>query len=207
MHRLFSNPSAAKRLLTAATSHYQSEVTGNMSLSWVSAFKRALVYFLWLIVWGIIGILMTAIGVYVATTPFINLLTAMMNRQPTVVEPELITGTVVAFVGTLIVMLGSTATFIRLVYQLSYEATQEAHTKGKAPTTPPASAATTAEPKTTSSAVQPTPAPSPVQPAQPTVPSQPAPTPLPAHQKYCAFCGKAIALSARFCPFCQRAQP
>jgi hypothetical protein len=197
----------AKRLLTAATSHYQFEVIGNMPLSWVSAFKRALVYFLWLIVWGIIGILMTAIGVYVATNPFINLLTAMMNRQPTVVEPELITGTVVALVGTIIIMLGSTATLIRLVYQLSYEATQEVFTKGKEPATPPTSAKTAAEPKPTPPAAQPTPTPVPVQPTQPTVPSQPAPTPLPAHQKYCAFCGKAIAISARFCPFCQRAQP
>ena len=180
-----------------------------MPLNWVNAFKRALIYFLWLIVWGIIGILMIAIGYAVAMTPLINLITDIMNGKTATFTPELITGIVLAIVGYLIVMLGSIATLIRLVYQLSYEATQEVLTKGKAPATPAVSAAPTAEAKTTPSpAFQPTPAPATVQPPQPTIPWQPtSPTPPPANQKYCAFCGKAIAISARFCPFCQRAQP
>lgn len=190
-----------KRLLTAATPHYLSEVVRNMPLNWVNAFKRALIYFLWLVVWGIIGILLIAIGYAVAMNPLIKLITDMMNNKPATFAPELITGIVLATVGYLIVMLGSTATLIRLVYQLSYEATQEVLTKGKAPTTPAVSAAPTAEAKTT-------PPPATVQPPQPTIPWQPtAPTAPPANQKYCAFCGKAIAISARFCPFCQRAQP
>jgi len=172
-----------------------------MPLNWVNAFKRALIYFLWLIVWGIIGILMIAIGYAVAMTPLINLITDMMNGKTATFAPELITGIVLVTVGYLIVMLGSTATLIRLVYQLSYEATQEVLTKGKTPATPAVSTAPTAEAKTT-------PPPATVQPPQPTIPWQPtAPTPPPANQKYCAFCGKAIAISARFCPFCQRAQP
>jgi len=168
-----------------------------MPLNWVGAFKRALVYFLWLIIWGIVGVLMIAIGIYVAMVPLTNLFT---GKTPAV-GTELITGIVLVILGYIITTLGSVATLIRLVYQLSFEATQEALTKGRPSGTP--SVAPMAEIRLTPTTVQPV-----VQQPSPETPRQPmAPPPLSAQQKYCAFCGKAIAVSARFCPFCQRAQP
>lgn len=170
-----------------------------MPLNWIGAFKRALVYFLWLIVWGIIGILMMVIGAYVATVPLTNL---FAGKTPAV-GTELITGIVLLILGYIITMLGAVATLIRLVYQLSFEATQEAMTKGKPTGTAPSLAMPMAEIKLTPTAVQPV-----VQQPSPETLRQPmASTVPPAQQKYCAFCGRAVAISARFCPFCQRAQP
>jgi len=170
-----------------------------MPLNWIGAFKRALVYFLWLIVWGIVGVLMMVIGAYVAAVPLTNL---FAGKTPAV-GTELITGIVLVILGYIITMLGAVATLIRLVYQLSFEATQEALTKGKQTGAPPSVAMPMAEIKLTPTAVQPV-----VQQPSPQTPRQPmAPAPLSAQQKYCAFCGRAVAISARFCPFCQRAQP
>lgn len=123
--RHLSNSFTAKRLLTAQMRPSVAEVGRNMPLNWIGAFKRALVYFLWLIVWGIIGILMMAIGAYVATVPLTNL---FAGKTPAV-GTELITGIVLLILGYIITMLGAVATLIRLVYQLSFEATQEAMTK------------------------------------------------------------------------------
>ena len=173
-----------------------------MPLSWVSAFKRSLVYFLWLIVWGIIGILMMAIGAYVGMVPLTNLLT---GKTPTV-GTELITGIVLVVLGYLITMLGAMATFIRLIYQLSSEAIHEAVTKGRPAAAMPSAAMPAAEIK------QPIPYPPGVPATQPAaqpsaIPPQPAIQAPQAQVKYCAFCGRSIAINARFCPFCQRAQP
>jgi hypothetical protein len=166
-----------------------------MPLSWVSAFRRSLVYFLWLIVWSIIGILMMAIGIYVAAVPLTNLYT---GKTPTI-GTELITGVALLILGYLITMLGAMATFIRLIYQTSFEAIQETMTKGKPAGTAPSVAMPMAETKLTPTAVPPA--------AQPAVQQPTAPVPPPPQQKYCAFCGRPIAVSSRFCPFCQRAQP
>ena len=189
-----SNPFMTERLLTDTSRHFLNEVVQSMPLSWVSAFRRSLVYFLWLVVWSIIGILMMAIGIYVAAVPLSNLYT---GKTPTI-GTELITGVVLLVLGYLITMLGAIATFIRLIYQLSFEAAQEV-LRGKPTAAAPGVAIPTAETKLTPTAVPPV--------AQPVVQQPTAPAPLPAQQKYCAFCGRPIAVSSRFCPFCQRAQP
>jgi hypothetical protein len=173
-----------------------------MPLSWISAFKRSMVYFLWLIVWSIVGILMMVIGLYVAAVPLAGLFS--VPAKPLTPGTELITGLALFILGYLITMLGTIATFIRLLYQLSFEATQEAITKGK-----PAATSSIAMPMTEIK-LTPTAMPSAAQPApqQLEAPRQPmSPVSPPPQQKYCAFCGRPIAVSSKFCPFCQRAQP
>jgi hypothetical protein len=180
-----------------------------MPLSWLSAFKRALIYFLWLIVWGIVGILMMAIGYVIAMVPLVKFISDITNGRPPTFGTDLLTGLVLAILGYLITILGATATFIRMVYQLSYEATQEV-LKGKPPgagPTTPAAPVPEAKPAAAPAGQQVQPAaqqPSPGKPQQPMAPTTPSPT---SAQKYCAFCGRSIAINARFCPFCQRAQP
>lgn len=124
--------------------------------------------------------------------------------KPLTPGTELITGLALFILGYLITMLGTIATFIRLLYQLSFEATQEAITKGK-PAATSSIAMPMAEIKLTPTAM-----PSAAQPApqQLEAPRQPmSPVSPPPQQKYCAFCGRPIAVSSKFCPFCQRAQP
>lgn len=180
-----------------------------MPLSWLSAFKRALIYFLWLIVWGIVGILMMAIGYVMAMIPLVKFISDITNGRTPTFGTDLLTGLVLAILGYLITILGATATFIRMAYQLSYEATQEV-LRGKPAGTgpaPPAAPAPEAKPAVAPVSQQVQPAlqqPSPGKPQQPVAPTAPGPT---SAQKYCAFCGRSIAISARFCPFCQRAQP
>ena len=168
-----------------------------------------MIYFLWLIVWGIVGILMMAIGYVMAMVPLVKFVSDIMNGRPPTFGTDLLTGTVLAVLGYLITILGATATFIRMVYQLSYEATQEVlrgKPTGAAPVAPTV-AVPEAKPAGLPAGQQAQPAvqqPSLGKPQQPVAP----PTPGPASaQKYCAFCGRSIAISARFCPFCQRAQP
>ncbi len=148
-------------------------------------------------------------GGYIGYTSMINLISAVLSGIPAVYDSSLLTGFTVALLGYIIIILGAIATIIRLIYDITRQASLEA-LKGPQQTTPelkapketPAQPQKSAEPKTD--------IPKLIQPPQQTVvppPIPPMPPQAPPQVKYCAFCGKPIAVNARFCQYCQRAQP
>lgn len=93
-----------------------------MPLSWPGAFKKALVYVVWLIVWGLIGSVLIGAGAYLASTSLTNLISALMSGMPPVFDTSLLTGLALAVIGYILFVLGSIASFIRLVYDLTHQA-------------------------------------------------------------------------------------
>jgi hypothetical protein len=105
--------------------------------------------------------------------------------------------------------LGSIASFIRLVYDLTHQASLDilGGQPRSVPVRPPPQSAIIPPARPVEPKIE---AAQPVQPPPPVAPPPPPPTmqqPTVVQAKYCAFCGRAIPINARFCPFCQRAQP
>ena len=179
-----------------------------MSLSWSGAFRKAFMYVVWLIIWGVAGAALIAAGGYVGYVSLINVTSALMSGVPPVFDSALLTGLGLALLGYVVVILGSIATVIRLIYDLSRQASLEAMGTQQVPFTQRAQPQVVAAPQPRPIETR-TEVPPPVQqPIQPVVAPPPIPPQMPPPQvKYCAFCGKPIATTARFCPYCQRAQP
>jgi hypothetical protein len=105
-----------------------------MSMPWGTAFKRAFIYVLWLIVWGIIGGIFIGVGVFSMAGTFVSSMITNPEAAGAMLLGGSIFGLAMIFIGYVIMALGSVATFIRLIYSLSYEASLQA--SGRVP--PPA---------------------------------------------------------------------
>jgi len=107
-----------------------------MSMPWGTAFKRAFIYVLWLIVWGIIGGIFIGVGVFSMAGTFVSSMITTPEAAGAMLLGGSIFGLVMIFIGYVIIALGSVATFIRLIYSLSLEASLQASGRG-VPAAPP----------------------------------------------------------------------
>jgi len=108
-----------------------------MSMPWGTAFKRAFIYVLWLIVWGIIGGIFIGVGVFSMAGTFVSSMMTSPEAAGAMLLGGSIFGLAMIFIGYVIIALGSLATFIRLIYSLSYEASLQAVGRGPPPAPPP----------------------------------------------------------------------
>jgi len=108
-----------------------------MPMPWGTAFKRALIYVLWLIVWGIIGGIFIAVGAFSIAGTFVSSVITSPEAAGAMLLGGSVFGLAMIFIGYVIIALGSVATFIRLIYSLSYEASLQASGKGLPPAPPP----------------------------------------------------------------------
>jgi len=108
-----------------------------MSMPWGTAFKRAFIYVLWLIVWGIIGGIFIGVGVFSMAGTFVSSMMTNPEAAGAMLLGGSIFGLAMIFIGYVIIALGSVATFIRLIYSLSYEASLQASGRMPLPAPPP----------------------------------------------------------------------
>jgi len=108
-----------------------------MSIAWGTAFKRAFVYVLWLIVWGIIGGIFIGVGIFSMAGTFVSSMMTSPESAGAMLMGGSIFGLAMILIGYIIILLGSIATFIRLIYSLSYEASLQASGRGLPPAPPP----------------------------------------------------------------------
>jgi len=182
-----------------------------MALSWPRAFKKSVAYIVWLIVWSFVGIALIGAGVYVGSASLVNLISALMSGIPPTVDSSLLAGLALAAVGYVVMILGAIASLVRLLYDVAHQATLDI-SAGALEIIEQQQRATVATPSAQRAVAPPTrvgePAMEPAVAPQPPVTVETAPpVPVRPQVKYCAFCGKAIPMSARFCQYCQRAQP